>query len=115
AGSSTRTGAPAAPASPSHCRCTRTMPPADPATILVADDEESIRWVLERALAQRGYTVRTVATGTAALEALKAGGVDVALVDIRMPDVSGLDVLQQARDGGVDTLFVIMTAQNTMV
>src|SRR5215510_11835633 len=95
------------------------MPPVDPATtaatILVADDEESIRWVLERALTQRGYTVRAVASGTAALEALKAGGMDVALVDIRMPDVSGLDVLQQARDRGIDTLFVIMTAQNTMV
>src|SRR5205814_1171517 len=39
---------------------------------------------------------------------------DVALIDIKMPDLSGLDVLQQAREARIDTLFIIMTAQNTM-
>jgi DNA-binding NtrC family response regulator len=85
-----------------------------PAQILVADDEESIRWVLERACAQQGHAVRTVASGNEALAALRSNAFDVALIDIRMPDLSGLDVLVKAREDGVDTLFIIMTAQNTM-
>jgi two-component system nitrogen regulation response regulator GlnG len=58
--------------------------------------------------------VRTVATGTQALEALKSARFDLALVDIRMPDLSGLDVLSRAREANIDTLFIVMTAQNTM-
>jgi two-component system nitrogen regulation response regulator GlnG len=56
----------------------------------------------------------TVPSGAEALEALRARSFDLALVDIRMPDVSGLDVLSRARQEGVDTLFIVMTAQNTM-
>jgi len=91
-----------------------TPEPSLPGTILVADDEESIRWVLERACAQRGHTVVTVASGAEALQALRGRPFDLALVDIRMPDVSGLDVLSRAREEGIDTLFIVMTAQNTM-
>jgi two-component system nitrogen regulation response regulator GlnG len=83
-------------------------------TLLVADDEESIRWVLERALVQRGHRVVTVGNGAAALEALRAQDFDVALVDIRMPDLSGLDLLTKAREEQIDTLLIVMTAQNTM-
>src|SRR5262245_10257241 len=89
-------------------------PATGTATILVADDEESIRWVLERACAQQGHAVTTVASGTEALTALRAQSFDVALVDIKMPDLSGLDVLSRARDERIDTLFIVMTAQNTM-
>src|SRR4030095_9274247 len=85
-----------------------------PGTILVADDEESIRWVLKRACAQHGHTVVTVSSGVEALEALRARPFALALIAIRMPDVSGLDVLSRARQEGVDTLFIVMTAQNTM-
>jgi two-component system nitrogen regulation response regulator GlnG len=85
-----------------------------PGTLLVADDEESIRWVLERACAQGGHTVVAVGSGTEALTALRERTFDVALVDIKMPDLSGLDVLSRARADGIDTLFIIMTAQNTM-
>ena len=61
-----------------------TPEPDVPGTILVADDEESIRWVLERACAQRGHTVVTVASGAEALQALRGRPFDLALVDIRM-------------------------------
>src|SRR5579884_1808188 len=89
-------------------------PTERPAHLLVADDEESIRWVLERACTQRGHAVTAVASGTAALAALRTQAFDVALIDIRMPDVSGLDVLTRAREERIDTLFIVMTAQNTM-
>src|SRR5215813_1803611 len=91
-----------------------TPEPSLPGTILVADDEESIRWVLERACAQHGHTVVTVPSGSEALQALRGRSFDLALVDIRMPDLSGLDVLSRARQEGIDTLFIVMTAQNTM-
>jgi two-component system nitrogen regulation response regulator GlnG len=82
--------------------------------ILVADDEESIRWVLERALVQGGHTVVTVGSGTEALATLRTQPFDVALIDIKMPDLSGLEVLSRAREERIDALFIIMTAQNTM-
>jgi two-component system nitrogen regulation response regulator GlnG len=82
--------------------------------VLVADDEESIRWVLERSCTQQGHTVQVVASGSDALAALRTGNFDVALLDIRMPDLSGLDVLTRAREEHLDTLFIVMTAQNTM-
>ena len=88
--------------------------PATPGKILIADDEESIRWVLERACAKDGHTVHAVASGREALAALRERAYDVALIDIKMPDLSGLDVLTRAREDHVDTLFIIMTAQNTM-
>jgi len=93
------------------------MPTPDdslPGRILVADDEESIRWVLERACVQHGHTVESVGSGNDALMALRARPFDVAFLDIRMPDLSGLDVLTTAREEGIDTLFIVMTAQNTM-
>src|SRR5205814_5591813 len=89
-------------------------PGTTPGAILVADDEESIRWVLERALTQTGHRVTTVENGTEALAALRAERYDVALIDIKMTDTSGLDVLTRARDERIDTLLIIMTAQNTM-
>src|SRR5262245_46690041 len=82
--------------------------------VLVADDEESLRWVLEQALAKRGHTVEAVADGTSAWAALESGRFDVALLDIRMPGLAGLDVLTRVRERGIDTLCIVMTAESTM-
>jgi len=82
--------------------------------ILIAEDEESIRFVLVRALEGRGYHVRAFAEGLPALAALRAGSVDLAIVDIRLPDISGLDLLSRARDETLDVPFLVMTAESTM-
>src|SRR4029077_11564420 len=63
---------------------------------------------------QTGHRVTTVDSGAGALAALRAETFDVALLDIKMPDLSGLDVLSRAREERLDTLFIIITAQNTM-
>ena len=83
-------------------------------TILVADDEDSVRWVLVKALEAAGHRVVQAAGGRAALTALTEQPLDVAFVDLRMPDVDGLAVLSQAREAGTTAPIIIVTAQNTM-
>ena len=84
------------------------------ARILIADDEESIRFVLREALESAGHRVDEVASGEAALDALAGGLYDLAFLDIRMPEPGGLDLLQRLEALGVNTAGVIITAQNTM-
>jgi two-component system nitrogen regulation response regulator GlnG len=84
------------------------------ARVLIADDEESIRMVLGTALAQAGHEVETVASGGDALAALTAAAYDVAILDIRMPDLSGLDVLERVRATDTSVIIIVITAQNTM-
>ena len=84
------------------------------ARILVADDERSIRWVLREALSAEGYEVTEATSGAEALAALGSGDVDLAFLDIRMPEVSGLDVVTRAHEAGCNATLVVMTAQTTM-
>jgi len=82
--------------------------------ILVADDEESIRFVLCEALGAEGHQVTAVEDGDLALEALTSGSFDLAFLDIRMPGPSGLDLLESLRGLGSETAAVIITAESTM-
>ncbi len=82
--------------------------------ILVADDEESIRWVLATTLTGEGHTVEQVDSGDAALHKLTGNHFDLALVDIKMPGLDGLELLSKLREAGLTTPIVIITAQNTM-
>jgi two-component system nitrogen regulation response regulator GlnG len=83
-------------------------------TILVADDEDSVRWVLVKALEGAGHTVVQADGGRLAMTKLAEQSVDLAFIDLRMPDLDGLSVLTQSREAGVTTPIVIVTAQNTM-
>jgi len=80
------------------------------ATILIVDDEQLIRWSLASRLKDEGY--RTLEAGTAA-EALSLHreGVDLVLLDIGLPDASGLTVLTQIREFEPDALVIVLTAQ----
>ncbi|MCX8072079.1 MAG: sigma-54 dependent transcriptional regulator [Candidatus Binatia bacterium] len=82
--------------------------------VLVADDEESIRWVLQRAIGDLGWEVDVAVDGHEALTKLTDDQYDIALVDIRMPGVDGLSLLSKLRDAGSNTSVIIITAQNTM-
>ena len=82
--------------------------------ILVADDEDSIRFVLREALEGEGHLVEEARDGEAAIQALLGSEFDLAFVDIRMPGITGLEVLDQIRTTGSTTAIVIITAQNTM-
>ena len=82
--------------------------------ILIADDERSIRWVLKESLTAAGHEVVEAENGSRALDILRAGEVDLAFLDIRMPEVNGLDVVTTVKDEGLETTLVVMTAQTTM-
>ena len=84
------------------------------ATILVADDEASIRWVLAKALEESGYLVTQAESGTEALQQLTTRSFDAAFIDLRMPGQDGLSVLSEARSNGITAPIIIVTAQNTM-
>ncbi len=79
------------------------------ATILVVDDEQLIRWSLVERLSQEGYQTREAATGREALERFEEG-VDLVLLDYRLPDSDGLTILKEIRRQDPDTLVILLTA-----
>ena len=82
--------------------------------ILVADDEESMRWVLSKALRKKGFTVDLARDGDEALKFIQDNNYDLAIFDIKMPGISGLDLLDRVRELKSDILMVIMTAEASM-
>lgn len=82
--------------------------------ILVADDEESIRWVLSKALKKQGYMVDLAEDGSQARSLAGKNHYDLAVLDIKMPGVQGLDLLKEFRSNAPDMLVIIMTAEATM-
>jgi DNA-binding response OmpR family regulator len=81
------------------------------ATILLAEDDSSISEPLARALRREGYQVGISADGPATLDAARAGGIDLILLDIGLPKVDGLEVCRQLRAAGQDTPVLILTAR----
>ncbi|HEX3033982.1 MAG TPA: sigma-54 dependent transcriptional regulator [Thermodesulfobacteriota bacterium] len=82
--------------------------------ILVVDDEESIRWVLGRSLEKAGYAVEYGEDGNQALRKAASDNFSLIMLDIKMPDLSGLEVLHELRLKDVDVPVIIITAQNTV-
>jgi DNA-binding NtrC family response regulator len=84
------------------------------ASILVIDDEAVIREVLQRLLSRAGYRVTTAATGARGLELGLAGGYDLILLDLMLPDRSGMDVLRDLLASSDDAMVLMMTAYATV-
>ena len=82
--------------------------------ILVADDEKSIRLMLETGLTLNGFRVTTVRTGREALEAASSGQFDAVLSDIYMPDGGGLELVDALRATDPNLPIVLMTAQGSL-
>jgi two-component system nitrogen regulation response regulator GlnG len=83
-------------------------------TVLIVDDEESVRWVLKKALEKEGLETLLAKDAAEAFERLRDGNIAVVLMDIRMPGISGLDALEKVRTEGRNVSVIIMTAQGTM-
>ena len=84
------------------------------ARILIADDEDSLRWVLEKGLRQAGYEVSAVKDGESALRAFEAEPFDLVFLDVRMPGMDGLTALAKLRELRPDAHVIVMTAHGTM-
>lgn len=79
--------------------------------ILIVDDEEDMRHLLKRVLeSELPCTVRTAGSGEEALRLLESNPVDLALLDIKMPGMDGLELLERLRSGYPEVTVVMMTA-----
>ena len=83
-------------------------------SILIVDDESGILDTLRILLRKEGFEVATAQGGKAGLEQIRAGNHDIVLTDVRMPQVSGLDILQAAKDQDPMTPVILMTAQASL-
>ena len=78
--------------------------------VLVVDDEEPVRNLLQRVLKEAGYDVVTATNGQEALDKVSQLNVGVVLLDIKMPGMSGIEVLQQITTNWPETCVVMATA-----
>jgi two-component system response regulator HydG len=82
--------------------------------ILVIDDDPGVRESMERTLRNAGYMVQGAGSGEEGYDLARGGAFDVVLSDMRMPGMSGLDVLRRLREVHVDAAFIIMTGFGTV-
>jgi len=81
--------------------------------ILIVDDEALIRKSLSHGLIRKGYEVETAASGAEARALFAPGEFDLILLDLRLPDTSGIDLLREFKEAQEDILVIMMTAYGT--
>ncbi len=86
------------------------MPTTRNGTLLVVDDEEIMREILETLLTREGYDVKLAASGEEGLEIARAVPLDAAIVDIMMPGINGIETLDELRRIDEDLAVIIITA-----
>src|SRR5919201_1957079 len=84
------------------------------AHIVIVDDEESVRQILQESLAEDGYQVTAVADGAAALQVLKETPVQVLITDLKMPDMDGFKLLEHATHADAQIACIVMTGYGTI-
>ena len=82
--------------------------------IWIVDDDDSIRWVLSRALKKHEYDIEAFSDGESALTALEKNIPTVLVTDIRMPGISGTDLAKQVSETHPDLPIIIMTAHTDL-
>jgi two-component system response regulator MprA len=82
--------------------------------VLLVDDDRAVREALERALHLEGYEVETVGAGEPALERQRREPADALVLDLRLPDMDGLDVCRQLRAKGDRTPILMLTARDAI-
>ena len=80
--------------------------------LLVVDDEHLIRWSLEQNLKKQGYEVVTAGSGEDALRLVREEQPDLVLLDIQLPGISGIDVLEKIKEHDEDIIVVMVTANS---
>jgi DNA-binding NtrC family response regulator len=85
----------------------------NPATILVVDDESLIRWSIKERLTEAGFQVKEAENAADALSAAREG-VDLVLLDYRLPDADGLSVLKRIKETDPDTVVLMLTGHGSV-
>jgi DNA-binding NtrC family response regulator len=85
-----------------------------PAMVLLVDDERNIQLTLSRALSMEGYAVEVAGGGREALEKIAALPVDVVVMDVRMPDLDGISVMEKAREARPELPFIVMSGHGSI-
>jgi two-component system, NtrC family, response regulator AtoC len=78
--------------------------------ILIVDDEKLVRWALNQKCTEFGYQCIEAETGQAGLHSLQSESVDAVLLDVHLPDMSGLQVLEKLKQAGETRSIIMMTA-----
>jgi DNA-binding NtrC family response regulator len=86
----------------------------DSARILVIDDDENIRKVLETILADEGYSVETAETAKKGIEKSEQAFFNLALIDVRLPDMEGIELLSKLRNTKPKMRKIIVTGYPTL-
>ncbi len=86
----------------------------NPPRILIVDDEESIRFILERTLRNEGYILETAVHGGEAIQKITQNHYDLILLDLHMEPVGGMDVFNAARTQDPDMMVIILTAHGSL-
>ncbi|MFZ1591472.1 MAG: response regulator, partial [Chitinophagales bacterium] len=84
------------------------------ANILLIDDEKSIRKTLKEILEYEGYVVDEVGDGAEGLRMIQEGDYDIALCDIKMPKMDGMEVLEKAQISNPDVPFIMISGHGTL-
>ncbi len=85
-----------------------------PLTAWVVDDDDSVRWVMERALSQDGINVRCFERAEPMLRALESSRPDVLVTDVRMPGIDGLEVVHYLDTKGIALPVIVITAHSDL-
>ena len=84
------------------------------AKILLVEDDSKIRAILKEILVDKSHEVEEAADGVEGFKKLEQGSFDLCICDIKMPKMDGLEVLEKAKDAGVPTNFVIISAHGNI-
>ena len=82
--------------------------------LLIVDDEESIRFILELSLRDRGYQIDSAKNGREAIHKLQTQAYDLILLDLQMGEISGMEVFNIAREQDKDMVVIILTAHGSL-
>src|SRR4051812_48103955 len=82
--------------------------------VLIIEDESLIRWSLRQKFEEQGYQVTEANCGADALKELESNLFDPILLDYRLPDMTGIDILRNIRETDQDVVVIMMTAYSNI-